>query len=591
MNQPHYYTDEKNAQIVIALLKAHGIRKMIASPGTSNLSVVGSAQFDDWFEIYSAIDERHAAYMACGLAEESGEPVVICCTGATASRNYIPGLTEAYYRKLPILAITAAQPSSHIGNLWGQCLDRSVVGKDIVKYSVHLQIVKSDEDFKDCQLRVNRAILELARHGGGPVHINLETVVDGSFSTKELPQTTRISRYFTWSKNWPIIDTSSRVSVLIGSHPNFTPELTGAISRFVDAHNAVVLNVAPRTYNGKNRIAPSLVCSQHGIGASPLSERISPDLVIYIGEVFNDYTFNAWFFGKAEVWRVSEDGEIRDRYGHLTNVFEMDEKTFFDHYSTGDGSDRFYRTWCEADRSVREKSDAEMPFANPVVARTVLARFPDDAVLHLGVSSTYQHWNMFLHNGTFPVYANVGCCGIDGCVSSMIGGSLASPHKLHVGIFGDLTFFYDLNSIGNRHIGKNIRILLINNGLGALFHHPGHVLDRFGEERKVFFGAEGHFGNKSPNLVKHMAEDLGFVYRAVRSEKELEDQIPLIFSKECETPILIECFTDVEDERIAWGIRTHLDAYEEPLPCRTISGGIKRLVPQRIKNAVKELIK
>ena len=26
----HYYTDEKNAQIVIALLKAHGIRKVIA---------------------------------------------------------------------------------------------------------------------------------------------------------------------------------------------------------------------------------------------------------------------------------------------------------------------------------------------------------------------------------------------------------------------------------------------------------------------------------------------------------------------------------------------------------------------------------
>ena len=32
----HYYTDEKNAQIVIALLRAHGIRKMGASSGTIN---------------------------------------------------------------------------------------------------------------------------------------------------------------------------------------------------------------------------------------------------------------------------------------------------------------------------------------------------------------------------------------------------------------------------------------------------------------------------------------------------------------------------------------------------------------------------
>ena len=35
----HYYTDEKNVQIVIALLKAHGIRKMIANPGTTNIAV------------------------------------------------------------------------------------------------------------------------------------------------------------------------------------------------------------------------------------------------------------------------------------------------------------------------------------------------------------------------------------------------------------------------------------------------------------------------------------------------------------------------------------------------------------------------
>ena len=30
MQNKHYYTDEKNAQIVIALLKAHGIRKVIS---------------------------------------------------------------------------------------------------------------------------------------------------------------------------------------------------------------------------------------------------------------------------------------------------------------------------------------------------------------------------------------------------------------------------------------------------------------------------------------------------------------------------------------------------------------------------------
>ena len=112
------YSEERNVQIVISLLKSHGIRKVIASPGTTNMHLVGSLQNDSFFEMYSCVDERSAAYMACGMAEESGEPVVLSCTGATASRNYMPGLTEAFYRKLPVLAITSHRGDHAIGHLF-----------------------------------------------------------------------------------------------------------------------------------------------------------------------------------------------------------------------------------------------------------------------------------------------------------------------------------------------------------------------------------------------------------------------------------------------------------------------------------------
>ena len=121
----HYYTDEKNAQIVIALLKAHGIRKVIASPGTTNMPITGSIPHDPYFEVYSSADERSAAYLACGLSYESGEPVVLSCTGATASRNYLPGLTEAWYRKLPVIAITSAPSLVELATFLPQCIDRS----------------------------------------------------------------------------------------------------------------------------------------------------------------------------------------------------------------------------------------------------------------------------------------------------------------------------------------------------------------------------------------------------------------------------------------------------------------------------------
>lgn len=103
-----HYTTDRSTQMVLSVLKAYGIKKIVVSPGTTNMAFVASAQSDPCFEMYSSVDERSAAYIACGLSQESGEAVVISCTGATASRDYMPGLTEAYYRKLPVLAITGS---------------------------------------------------------------------------------------------------------------------------------------------------------------------------------------------------------------------------------------------------------------------------------------------------------------------------------------------------------------------------------------------------------------------------------------------------------------------------------------------------
>lgn len=75
--------------------------------------------------------------------------------------------------------------------------------------------------------------------------------------------------------------------------------------------------------------------------------------------------------------------------------------------------------------------------------------------------------------------SNVGGFGTDGSLSAVIGASLINPNNLYFCVLGDLAFFYDINSLGNRHIGKNLRILLVNNGKGCEFTHylnPGHIL-------------------------------------------------------------------------------------------------------------------
>ena len=75
-----YYNSEKNVQILVSLLKANGIRKIVASPGTTNLAFLGSLQNDSFFEIYSSVDERSAAYMASSIAAARAGADTLSCS-------------------------------------------------------------------------------------------------------------------------------------------------------------------------------------------------------------------------------------------------------------------------------------------------------------------------------------------------------------------------------------------------------------------------------------------------------------------------------------------------------------------------------
>ena len=167
------YTNNTSVQILIALLRKHGIKRAIISPGTTNLEFAAGLQYCGEFELYSAVDERSAAYMACGMAAATKEPVIITCTEATASRDYYPGLTEAYHRKLPVLAVTGVHRYAEIGHLQPQIIDRSVSARDALVMKVQLPIIKDKEDVWQTEIEVNKALLALRHRGGGPVHIVL----------------------------------------------------------------------------------------------------------------------------------------------------------------------------------------------------------------------------------------------------------------------------------------------------------------------------------------------------------------------------------------------------------------------------------
>lgn len=534
-----YYTTERNIQIVISLLKSHGIRRIVTSPGATDVSIVGSLQNDSFFELYSSIDERSAAYMACGMAAESNEPVVLTCTGATSSRNYMPGLTEAFYRHLPILAITCCRNNSNVGHYVDQVTDRSNLPNDIANVSVYCQSVHSDEDEWDVSVKANKAIIGLSKNGGGPCHINLATEYSLDFSVKDIAPV-KVINHFDSIENLPDIP-KGRVAIFVGCHLPWTEALSNAVDRFCEEYNSVVLCDQTSNYKGKYRVLFRLITDQY-------EEKVNEaeiDLLIHIGYVSSSRV-------KARnVWRVNPDGEIRDTFRALTAVFQMSELDFFSEYANkkGGGAHNSYIDEFKDRYNRLFNNIPELPFSNLWIAQQLAAKIPENSVIHFGILNSLRSWNYFEIPYSVNSFCNTGGFGIDGGVSSLIGASMINSDKLYFGFFGDLLFYYDMNSIGNRDIGANVRILIVNNGLGQEFKNyisNGSVL---GEDTDKYVAARGHFGNHSRKVIKAYSESLGFEYLTADSKEEFYKVYERFLTQRItEKPILLEIFTSSKEE-------------------------------------------
>lgn len=573
-------TDERNAQILIQVLKAHGIKKVIASPGTTNACLVSSMQSDPFFEIYSAPEERSGAYMACGMAAESGEPVVLSCTGATASRNYMPALTEAFYRKLPILTVTSSRRNAYIGHNCDQVTDRTVLPNDVAKISVQMPIVLDDVSEWNCIINANKAVLELYHRGGGPAHINLET----TYSKKKVAdiQPVRIIRRFMKYDEFPNI-TAQRVCIFVGAHVEMDDKLERAISEFCKKYNGIVLCDHTSNYRGEYRAFCNIVADQY-YWKSTIQ---NVELMVHIGDISSsDYKIQA-----KEVWRVNPDGEIRDTFQKLYNVFEMKEVEFFEYYNKKKqdySNSELLIAYHQEEKEILSRMP-EFPFSNIWIASVTAKKLPSNSVLHLGIRNSLRSWNYFDTQETVTGYSNTGGFGIDGSLSTVIGAALCHPDRLYYCVLGDLAFFYDMNALGNRHVPSNIRILVVNNGLGFEMKFPASwgysIANSIGVSEDNYVCAAGHYS--SPDLIKSYVYGLGFEYLKVSTKDQYFDCLPKIVSNEKQDrTLVVEIVVNSENEDAALNLIGSIMVDES----NAAKAAIKKAIGKKGIDAIKKMM-
>lgn len=165
-----------------------------------------------------------------------------------------------------------------------------------------------------------------------------------------------------------------------------------------------------------------------------------------------------------------------------------------------------------------------------------LRLLPENSVLHLANSSTVRYAQLFKLNPSIKVYSNRGTNGIEGSLSTALGFACADPEHLNFVIIGDLSFFYDMNALWQNNTKDNVRILLINNYSGEIFHAlPGLKL----VDRSLDYVTAVH--NTS---AKGWAQSRGYKYLSAHDPRDFSLNLKTFVQEQSDAPIVFEVFTD-----------------------------------------------
>lgn len=562
------YTNIKSVQYLVAMLKKRDVTTAVVSPGTSHDPIVRSIEEDGSFTTYSITDERSAAFFAIGLAQQLNKPIAIMCTSGTASYNYISGVTEAYRRNIPLVVITADKPPHFLGQQMDQMVNQPCMFREITRHSVSLPEITTSRDDWFCRRVLNEVFLELDHHGCGPVHINVPIgygmfAIGDVFTTSELPEINIIERLDShtpaekWKEVFGSLD-NKNVMLQCGQNYSFSEEET------------VLLDVVSKGYNCI--LAVDTLSNLHLERSIPIArlmsgkEKAMPDILITIG---GNSAFK-WPGIREAHWRVDLEGKVVDTFCKQKYVIELSSVEFLRlmaQHAKKNASDAYFR--CCKNIEARFTLP-ELPYSSLYACKEVLAALPENSILNLGNSTTIRVAQYFDIPKSVKVYCNRGVNGIDGCMSTFIGQS-AVAEELSFLLIGDLTFFYDMNALWNRYVGKNVRIMLFNNGGASLFHHN--------QGKKAYPTINENVAATHHATAKGWCESLGMHYLTSSNKEEFDAKLKQFVSADSDRAIIFEVMTDCESDGAIWR-SIYAAQPQQPRSCKSV-----------IKSVIKKVIR
>ena len=551
------YSNKENVNILTSLLLEYGVSDAVVCPGSRNAPIVHNLSVCEAIRCRPVTDERSAAFYALGLAIATRRPTVVCVTSGSALLNVMPAVAEAAYQHVPLVVISADRPQQWIDQLDGQTIPQSDALGRFVRKAVQLPEPHNDEERWLCRRLVNEAMHLATCRQGAPVHINVpisEPLFE--FDTEQLPQLSR----FNYIKRAAIKDASmdmpdafheaKRPMIVIGqlAHGTVSHETIRSLSEKYVVMSEPLSNPSYMTIHFDEAIR-YIVSDNSSINDDEDDKTAYyPDYVIYVGDTLVSKPARRFLRNaKAPSCLITPDAaDIHDPLMTLTDIIECDTDSINALLaSLCDAPDtdercRFHDRWQSFLDAYAAHADAYAPeysqMATVKYFEEQLADLDIDICVHYANSSAVRLACIYAQH---YVWCNRGVNGIEGSLSTAAGFSLAT-HDMTVCVIGDLSFFYDQNALWNSNLRGNLRIILLNNRGGGIFRQLPGLSDSPAADDLVMASHE----NTAQGICTQ--NDIG--YMSAKNMNEMQIGIVTLLTRESERPMLLEVFTDSNDD-------------------------------------------
>ncbi len=551
------------AQSIVALCVAKNIKHVVISPGSRNAPLTIGFTHHPEINSYSIVDERCAAFVALGMAQQLQQPVVVVCTSGSALLNYYPAIAEAFYSDIPLVVISADRPVERIDIGDGQTIRQKNVFQNHICYSANLyselvlETETSDKKLQQKQFEAQKhnereinLALNKALEEKGPVHLNVpfyeplyDIVEDKKVHPLEIyPEITQ--RSYSEKELQPYLDLwnkAERKMVIAGvAQPNAVE------SKFLEmlAKDNSVLVFTETTSNLQHpefftRIDTLIGPIERSEDFEEQFKALQPDILLTFGGMIVSKKIKSFLrnYQPKQHWHV-DPKKAYNTFFCLNKHFETSINSFFEGFlpRVQNVESNYASQWKEIRKKRQTRHDLyvqEIPYSDFKAMQLIVPAVPKDYVVQLGNSSTVRYAQLFRWDASLKIYCNRGTSGIDGSVSTAVGAAMISKDPTLL-VCGDLSFFYDSNALWNNYIPSSLRLIVLNNEGGGIFRIlPGN---KNTENFDIFFETTHQLNAEA------LCTMFGFIYSSAKSSEEIEGNLDTFFNPS-KKPKLLEIFT------------------------------------------------